>query len=122
MSYECGHQRVGTDTSSAASQEGARRSLYPPIEDVTRKSPLDAVILERPQVKIGLVDASEANAINFIGAAVKASNVEGEGPRIFMGSIRNKLRSNINQGDEDWALAALRRYRLNDPDRFRIAA
>ncbi len=38
-----------------------------------------------------------------------------------LGIVRKKLWSNINQADEDRALGALRRYRVENPDRFRIA-
>lgn len=78
--------------------------------------------LFRQAVKVGLVDSSEASAINFIGAAARASSVEGDAPRIFMGIIKGKLWKNITQADEDRALGALRRFRADDPDRFRVAA
>ena len=78
--------------------------------------------LYRQAVKVRLIEPTEANAINFIGAAARATRVEGDAPRIFMGIIRGKLWKNISDADEDRALAALRRYRAENPDRFRIAA
>ncbi len=69
-----------------------------------------------------LIEASEAGAINFLAAAVRAKSVSGDAPRIFMGIIRKKLWKNITQADEDRALAALRRFRADNPDRFRLAA
>jgi hypothetical protein len=78
--------------------------------------------LYRQAVRIKLIEPTEANAINFIGAAARATRVEGDAPRIFMGIIRGKLWKNITDADEDRALAALRRYRANNPDRFRLAA
>lgn len=78
--------------------------------------------LYRQAVKVNLIEATEANAINFIGAAARATRVEGDAPRIFMGIIRGKLWKNISDADEDRALAALRRYRAENPDRFRVAA
>jgi ribulose bisphosphate carboxylase small subunit len=39
-----------------------------------------------------------------------------------MGIIKQKLWKNITQGDEDRALAALRKFRSENPDRFRQAA
>jgi hypothetical protein len=50
------------------------------------------------------------------------AGLEGDAPRIFMGIIRGKLWKNITAADEDRALGALRRYRAENPDRFRIAA
>ena len=78
--------------------------------------------LYRQAVKIKIIEATEANAINFIGAAARATRVEGDAPRVFMGIIRGKLWKNISDADEDRALGALRRFRADDPDRFRIAA
>lgn len=73
-------------------------------------------------VKKGLIEPTEAGAINFLAAAVRARTVLGDAPRVFMGIVRGKLWRNITQADEDRALSALRRYRVDDPDRFRLAA
>ncbi len=70
-------------------------------------------------VRRGLIETTEAGAINFLAAAVRARTVLGDAPRIFMGLIRGKLWKNITQADEDRALVALKRYRVEDPDRFR---
>ena len=72
-------------------------------------------------VKCRLIEPTEAGAINFIGAAVRAMAVPGDAPRVFMGIIRGKLWKNITQRDEDRALAALRRHRESDPERFRFS-
>jgi hypothetical protein len=72
-------------------------------------------------VKCRLIEPTEAGAINFISAAVRAMAVPGDAPRVFMGIIRGKLWKNITQRDEDRALAALRRYREKDPERFRFS-
>lgn len=106
-------------------KQGTQRGLPPPnIRDV-RAEDLNSFgrveELYRQAVRIGLIEQTEANAINFIGAAARASRVEGDTPRIFMGIVRKRLWSNINQGDEDRALAALKRYRSENPDRFRSA-
>jgi hypothetical protein len=69
-----------------------------------------------------LIEASEAGAINFLAAAVRAKSVSGDAPRIFMGIIRKKLWKNITQADENRALLALKRFRVDNPDRFRLAA
>lgn len=72
-------------------------------------------------VNCRLIEPTEAGAINFIGAAVRAMAVPGDAPRVFMGIIRGKLWKNITQRDEDRALAALRRHREKDPERFRFS-
>jgi len=71
-------------------------------------------------VRTGLLDGTEVSAINFIGAAARALNVPGDAPRVFMGIVRKRLWHHISQADEDRALRALRRYREDDPDRFRV--
>lgn len=73
-------------------------------------------------VKRGLIESTEAGAINFLAAAVRAKTVLGDAPRVFMGIVRGKLWKNITQADEDRALAALRRFRADNPDRFRCYA
>ena len=77
--------------------------------------------LFRQAVKQRLIEPTEANAINFIGAAARASRVEGDAPRIFMGIVRKKLWNHIQQCDEDRALSALRKYRSENPNRFQVA-
>jgi hypothetical protein len=78
--------------------------------------------LYRQAVKIGLIEASEAGVVNFISAAVRATKVEGDAPRVFIGILKKKLWNFITQGDEDRALGALRKYRGENPDRFRSYA
>ena len=73
-------------------------------------------------VKRNLIEPTEAGAINFLAAAVRAKAVPGDPPRVFMGIIRRKLWANITQADEDRALSALKRYRESNPDRFRYCA
>ena len=72
--------------------------------------------------KRGLIEPTEAGAVNFLAAAVRAKTVSGDAPRVFMGIVRGKLWKNITQADEDRALAALRRFRVDNPDRFRCYA
>ena len=74
--------------------------------------------LYRQAVKHRLIEGSEANAINFIAAAARATSVSGDAPRIFMGIIRAKLWHHISSKDEDRALSALRNYRRENPERF----
>lgn len=72
-------------------------------------------------IKKGLIDSSEATAVNFLAAAVRARSVEvGDSVKVFMGIIRKKLWKNITMADEDRALLALRKYRVENPERFRF--
>jgi len=72
-------------------------------------------------IKRGLIENSEASAINFLAAAVRARSVEaGDSVKVFMGIIRKKLWKNIRMADEDRALLALRKYRADNSERFRF--
>jgi len=70
----------------------------------------------------GLVQATEASAINFLSAAARATSVAGDPARIFMGIVRRRLWNYITQAEEFRALGALRKYRADNPDRFRLVA
>ena len=71
--------------------------------------------------EIGLVQASEASALAFMAAAIRARNVrEGDSVRIFVGIIRRGLWQHITQAEEDEARRALARYREGDQGRFRV--
>ena len=74
--------------------------------------------------KAGLVRTSEASVINFISAACRARGLgkAGNPVKIFMGIVRRGLWKHITNSDEERALGALRRYRSENPDRFRYAA
>lgn len=74
--------------------------------------------------KAGLIQNSEPSALNFLSAACRARGLGkvGDPVKIFMGIVRRKLWRHITQADEDRALCALRKYRAEDPSRFRIAA
>ena len=97
----------------------------PNIRDVQREDLFSFTRMEtlyRQAVRAGLAEASEAGALNFLAAACRAREVEGEAPKIFMGIVRKRLWKHITQADEDRALSALRKYRAEEPGRFRVAA
>ena len=76
--------------------------------------------LYRQAVSLKLIEPTEAGVVNFISAACRARGVaKGESAKIFIGIIRRKLWTHITQRDEDRALTALRKYRSENPDRFR---
>lgn len=68
----------------------------------------------------GIVLPAEAMALNFLAAAVRAREADGNQTGIFMGIIRRKLWNHITQAQEDRARAALIKYRAENPDRFRF--
>jgi hypothetical protein len=86
-------------------------------EDLRRSSTVEELYYQA--VRRGLIEASEASVINFLAAAARATAVEGDAPRVFMGIIRRKLWHHITQVDEDRAVSALKRAREKDSNRFR---
>jgi hypothetical protein len=51
---------------------------------------------------------------------VRAREVGEDPPRVFVTLVRKGLWNHINQAQEDRARSALVRFRMVDPDRFRI--
>lgn len=104
-------------------QEGENPNIKNVVkEDLFNFSRAEALYFQA--CKLGLVQASEASAINFLAAACRARGLGkvGDPVKIFMGIVRRKLWRHITQADEDRALSALKKYRSEDPNRFRVAA
>jgi hypothetical protein len=74
--------------------------------------------LYRQAVHLGLIKHSENQALNWLGAAVRAKSVAGDPVRIFAGIVRQGLWRNITQEQEERARAALHRYRELNPALF----
>lgn len=105
------------------SKQGGRKISKPTLSNVLEVDLKDFSRCESlyfQACKQGIIQAGEASAINFLASAVRARSVEGEAPKIFMGLIKKKLWHHITQADEDRALSALRRYRIDNPERFRV--
>lgn len=66
------------------------------------------------------IPGCEASALNFLAAAVRAREVGEDPPRVFVAIVRKGLWNHINQAQEDRARSALLRFRMVDPNRFRI--
>ena len=116
------HERLNPSGVCAANRSKGREE-QPNIRDVRPNDLLHFGRVEelyRQAVKLGLAEPSEAGALNFLSAAVRAQSVKGDAPRVFMGIIRRRLWAHITQADEDRAIAVLRRYRAENPGRFRI--
>lgn len=71
-------------------------------------------------VQRGWIEACDANALNFVAAAVRAREAKGSAVRIFVALVRQRLWSHITQAQEDRARMALARIRETDPLRFRV--
>ena len=79
-------------------------------EDLKRFSTLKALF--RQAVEAGWIRDSEANFLNWLGAAVRAQTVEARSPvRVFLGIVRKGRWEFITQAQEDRARAAIVRNR-----------
>jgi len=86
-------------------------------EDLFHFSRLESLYFEA--VESGWVNQSEAMALNFIAAAVKAREEGNDPARLFVSLVRRGLWHHLNQGHEDRARVALNRHRQESPERFR---
>jgi len=94
------------------------RNIQP--DDLRHLDRLDELYFQA--VDCGWLAPSEAMALNFVGAAVKAQE-EGDDPVcLFVSIVRKGLWHHIKLGQEDQARTALRRYTEDDPERFRWRA
>ena len=74
-------------------------------------------------VAAGWIQPSDAQALDFIAAAVRARQVtNGDPVRIFVATVRQRLWHHITLDQEDHARRALNRFRDQNPDRFRLLA
>lgn len=69
-------------------------------------------------VRANWLPESEANALNFVAAAVRAREAEGDAARIFVSLVRRGLWQNITQAQEERARKALARFRDENPGWF----
>jgi len=74
--------------------------------------------LYRQAVARGLVEHSEHQVLNWLGAAVRAKSVPGDPVKVFAGIVRKKLWQYITHEQEDRARKALHRYREMTPSFF----
>jgi hypothetical protein len=78
-------------------------------EDLKRLSRLNVLYAEATAAK--WLNRSEANLRNFVAAAARATRVEGDAVRIFVGIVRKALWHHLTSADEERATAALKRER-----------
>ena len=98
-----------------------RTDQHPDLRDIQTEDlrRLDRVAaLYREAVGAGWLVGSEANALNFVAAAVRAREVQGDPVRVFVGVVRRGLWHHITQAQEERARRALSRFREAGTDLF----
>jgi hypothetical protein len=88
------------------------------LADLQRLSRLKILYTEATAAK-WLTD-SEANLRNFVAAAARATRVDGDPVRVFVGIVRKALWHHLTGDDEDRASSALRRERERQERAARI--
>ena len=88
-------------------------------EDFYQFSRLEALYFQA--IERAWIKPSEASALDFIAAAVRAREVGRDAARVFVVIVRRGLWHHITQAQEDRARIALVRFRAEDPGRFRTS-
>ena len=109
-------------------QEGegiqAKETASPPtlsrivVDDLRRFSRLETLYFEA--IDRGWLRGSEAMALNFVAAAVRAREVGHDPARLFVSLVQRGLWPHITQAQEEYARRALQRWREDHPDDFRV--
>ena len=79
------------------------------LADLQRLSRLRALYAQATAAK--WLAHSEANLRNFVAAAARATRVDGDAVRVFVGIVRRRLWHHLTIADEDRAISALKRER-----------
>ena len=88
------------------------------IKLVDLKKPKRLELLYQAFIRAGEIIPSEAMALNFTAAAVRAGRLdlpEDRRVKVFLGIIKRRLWGNITQAEEDKALTVIRRLREEQP-------
>lgn len=125
-SYEDQYQKAqAAKPAGVYGRKGRETRLPPPVlrriipEDFHRFDRME--ILHQQVVARGWINDSEAMALNFLAAAVRAREVGRDAARVFVTIVRRGLWHHITQAQEDQARRALVRFREHDPGRFRVS-
>lgn len=123
-SYEDKNQKArAIEPAGVCFSKGKESELPPPDlrhvlkEDLYRFDRME--ILHEQAVQRGWINSSEAMALNFLGAAIRAREVGSNPGGMFSAIIREGLWSHITQAQEDTAARTLRSFRDREPQRFR---
>jgi len=87
-------------------------------QDLKRMSRLEQ--LYRQAVERGWLPDCECSIRNFVAAAARATRVNGNPAKVFVGIVKKRLWHHITQAQEDHALSVLKRYRENHPGAFKL--
>ena len=102
-------QRSGACKASKGRGDEAPRLSNIQKEDLLRLSRLR--VLYEQAIEARWLPDSEANLRNFIASAARATRVNGDSVRVFVGIVRKRLWHHLTSEDDDRAVAALRRER-----------
>ena len=123
-SKEDQHQQTqATEPAGVDESKGRETQLPSPSlnriipEDLHRFDRMES--LHRQVIARGWINDSEAMALNFLAAAVRAREHGQDPARLFVAIVRQGLWSHITQAQEEQARRALARFREDNPDRFR---
>lgn len=112
-------QSKASNTSGVFSKhwgQGRKPNLFDvQLEDLKSFDRTEA--LYEQAIKAKLIQNSESNFLNWVGAAVRARTCEARDPvKVFVGIVRKGLWINITQAEEDRARAAINKYKYRDHD------
>lgn len=123
-SIESKNQKTSSGEASGACKGPAGESICssPDLRSIRRE---DLFHFDRTEalyfqaVKQRWIPRSEAMALSFLGAVVRAREVGKDPPRLFVTLVRKGLWHHITQAQEERARQALVKFRERDPGRFR---
>lgn len=115
VSGVCVQEGEGATTNEAARPPVLRQIV---IDDLRRFSRLEALYFEA--IDRGWLRGSEAMALNFVAAAVRAREIGHDPARLFVNLVQRGLWPHITQAQEEYARRALQRWREDHPDGFRV--
>lgn len=123
-SIESKDQETSCDEASGVCKESERDPISSP-PDLRRIQSVDLFRFHRAEalyfqaIERRWIPNSEAMALNFLSAVVRAREVGEDPPRLLVALVRKGLWHHITQAQEERARQALVRFREQDPGRFR---
>ena len=121
-SNELRNQKTRSTASNSSGVFTKREEENPNLWDIRPedlKNILRCEKLYSQACQIGLMQACESSALNFVAAAIRARSVDGDAPKVFMGIIKKKLWHHITQAQEQKANGVLKKFREVNPTLFR---
>ena len=116
-SYEVKNQKtLNSEPSGFCKGEGTPRIQEVQAQDLCHFGRLE--VLYTQAVEAEWIRPCEANALNFVAAAVRAREVGRDPARVFVTLVRKRLWHHITQAQEEKARKTLCRFREQNADRF----